>query len=489
MVRQPWEGAGNGPRRGPRAGGFDPAAAARRNGEAGRRRHRQRALFRLRRPRRIAARGRHAALPELSGAYRLCAAWPGYGMSFSPLLRRDGVAGNDGADLADRRAPGTAALRLLLRHAGPRRRLRHDRRDARLAAAGHGRSTCTEPSTARSRRRSRALSPPPGRARRSRRGSRFAAGRTSSRSCSRSGSSPTASGLSLRRSGRRSSSRCSRSPSRWSSGGSCRARPCRPRGSSSTRSRPPAADDPRAEPGRDAAGADGRRVRPAPRTRLAADLRQAPQQIPAHERPDRGEREAGPPRGRLHDVGEGEGDEDADHRQRRLLEADRGAAARGPASSAAAVTERPFQAIEIAPAATITGRTTATGACVTTAVSNTPAPLASPIQRSGRMRACIASEIRPAEILVHDRAHLEDRKSCRRGPRAQPVNVMEEEDEKRGERDLGEQVEAASRRDDPEAGVSKGPLHVLGFELGAGARRLPDRLRRRPPRSRGRSRP
>ena len=47
--------------------------------------------------------------------------------------RRSGWATR--ADVADRRAPLAAHVRLLLGHLDPRRRHRHDRRDARLAAA------------------------------------------------------------------------------------------------------------------------------------------------------------------------------------------------------------------------------------------------------------------------------------------------------------------------------------------------------------------
>ena len=166
------------------------------------------------------------------------------------------------------------------------------------------------------------------------------------------------------------------------------------------------------------------------------------------------------------------GTTDADHRQRRLLEADRGAAARaarrarrrpsprGRSRPSRSPPRRPSPARPQRPAH-----------ASRRAVSSTPAPLASPIHRSGRMRACIASEIRPAEILVTTAPTWRTASDCRRGPRAQPVNVMEEEDEKRGERDLGEQVEPAARREHPETGVAKRPLHVLGFELGRRARR------------------
>src|SRR4029453_18987293 len=69
-----------------------------------------------------------------------------------------------------------------------------------------------------------------------------------------------------------------------------------------------------------------------------------------------------------------------------------------PASSAAAVSDRPFHAIEIVPATTITATTTMRLLLATSAVSKSPPALASPIHRSGRSRLLSRSESRPAAI-------------------------------------------------------------------------------------------
>ena len=72
--------------------------------------------------------------------------------------------------------------------------------------------------------------------------------------------------------------------------------------------------------------------------------------------------------------------------------------------------------------------------------------------------------------------------ACRRTV-AQPVHVVEEEDDERHQRDLGEEIEAASGGEDPETRVSERPLDVLGLELGLRTCGLADRNRRRTPRS------
>ena len=188
----------------------------------------------------VAHRGRDAEPCRSSSEDPLLRGIARLGMSVSPLLRRDGVAGNrerlllSAVDLA-------ALLRLPVGYRVARGRHRHDDRPARGFLRGRTLYLHAEHDE-RSLPPRKAGCPPRGAAMPRRRASRCAAARTSSRSFCRSGWSPTV---------------CGRSPdawtpvlvalltlgrSRWSSGASFRARRCRRRGL--PRARAPAGDNP-----------------------------------------------------------------------------------------------------------------------------------------------------------------------------------------------------------------------------------------------------